>query len=358
MKCIIRADSSDKMGSGHLMRCLTLAAELREVKKADILFICRDLPGSMAYLVEENGYDLCLLAYDESRNAFLNGLDEHKQWLGVTLNSDRDQTIAEIGKQGKYDLMVVDHYALDEAWETPMRQYVKKIMVIDDLADRKHDCDILLDQNFYKRLEVRYKGLVPSHCKTLLGPKFALLRREFRSYRPKKPKIVSTIKKILVNFGGSDPKNHCLKLIEMLYDNQDFFSRYHFLFVTGSMSSCKSAVFQISNKLSFCDVVEQTNKFGEIMRQADLFIGAVGATSWERGFLSLPAIVCSVAKNQDDIARDGDNLFHCVVDFNSSSACLRLKSILSDIKYINQLSKAAYDVISKVCEPRLLIREI
>ena len=75
---------------------------------------------------------------------------------------------------------MVDHYALDVRWESAMRTQARHIMVIDDIADRQHDCDVLLDQNFYENMQTRYTGKVPPYCRLLLGPRYALLRDEFR----------------------------------------------------------------------------------------------------------------------------------------------------------------------------------
>ena len=150
MQVVIRVDSSSQMGSGHLMRCLTLAEELRDEIDVSILFICRDLPGNLSNIVKGKGYQLTLLPYDENQQKSLDEASEHQQWPGASVDMDRDQTLEVIKNLGEVDLLVVDNYALDEAWETPMRRYAKKIMVIDDLADRKHDCDVLLDQNYYK----------------------------------------------------------------------------------------------------------------------------------------------------------------------------------------------------------------
>lgn len=351
MQVVIRADSSSKMGSGHLMRCLTLAEELREEKNANILFICRDLPGNISSLVENKGYQLTLLPYDENKQVSLFNLSEHKQWLGSSVDMDRDQTVEVIKNLGRVDLLVVDNYALDEAWETPLRQYVKKIMVIDDLADRKHDCDVLLDQNYYKEYQARYNNLVPQHCVKMLGPEFALIRNDIKKYRPASPRKMAKVKNILVNFGSSDPKKHCLKLIKMLQDHHDDFSRYNFLFVMGAMSTCKDDVSSISDKLSFCNAIESSNDFGRLMTEADLFIGASGSTTWERGILGLPAIVLSTSKNQFKIAKDGNGIFHVFID-NLYDPSMIL-TILRDNNLYSEISEKSHALMQRCFESTL-----
>jgi len=194
LKILIRTDSSVQIGTGHVMRCLTLADELRE-RGAEIVFVCRDFAGNLCGYTEGNL--------------------KHAAWLGADWQTDARQ-VEEIIKDFNThpDWLVVDHYALDERWERYLRSYVKKIMVIDDLADRPHDCDLLLDQNFYENLESRYDGLAPSGCKKLLGPKYALLRPEFREERKNLRKRDGYVKRIMIFFGGSDPTNETTKALE------------------------------------------------------------------------------------------------------------------------------------------------
>lgn len=352
MQVVIRADASSQMGSGHLMRCLTLAEELCEERHAKVTFICRDLPGNLSQMVVDKGFDLQLLPFDENIQYLLEDCKEHKRWLGASVDTDRAETLRSLSKLKFVDLLVVDHYALDDVWETPMRQYAKKIMVIDDLADRRHDCDILLDQNYYKNAHERYGRLTPATCERYLGPQFALLRKDVRRYRPDHPKKILAIKNILVNFGAADPKNYCLKLIKMFQNNQELFSQYRFLFVTGSMSVCKNEVLKMSNDLSFCKVIEKSDDFSMLMRDADLFVGAAGATSWERALLGLPAIVCSVAKNQDKIASDGDQLFHMLLKdlFDSFEFAESLKKLDA----FERISNSSFSLMSNWSMPNLI----
>ena len=117
---------------------------------------------------------------------------------------------------GSIDWLIMDHYALDRLWETEMRPDVRKIMVIDDLADRRHDCDLLLDQNLFKNSHSRHDGLVPIPCQKLLGPRYALLRREFRAARKTLRVRDGRIKRILIFFGGGDPTNETAKALKAL----------------------------------------------------------------------------------------------------------------------------------------------
>ena len=209
---VIRVDSSTRIGSGHLMRCRTLAEELKE-RGADVHFVCRRHSGNLNELLRDtfSVYELPSPSIDTHNVAD----DDYAAWLGIIQEEDAADTIATL--QGwRPDWLVVDHYSLDKRWETALRPYVRRIMVIDDLANRTHDCDLLLDQNFYLGMENRYNNLVPSHCQLLLGPKYALLRPEFRKARKTLRIRDGKVQRIFVFFGGTDPTNETTKVIQAL----------------------------------------------------------------------------------------------------------------------------------------------
>ncbi|MFH1884106.1 MAG: UDP-2,4-diacetamido-2,4,6-trideoxy-beta-L-altropyranose hydrolase, partial [Planctomycetota bacterium] len=215
--CIIRADASGQIGTGHVMRCLTLADELRG-RGAEVIFVCREFAGNLCGYIEEKGYIVHRLPVSNDQEHDFESNLKHASWLGADWQTDARQ-VEEVFKDldTHLDWLVVDHYALDEKWEGYLRPYVKKIMVIDDLADRAHDCDLLMDQNFHENLESRYDGLVPPGCIKLLGPKYAALRPEFREVRKNLRKRDGHVKRIMIFFGGSDPTNETAKTLEAMY---------------------------------------------------------------------------------------------------------------------------------------------
>ena len=208
----IRVDSSQAIGSGHLMRCLTLADRLRD-KGNSVSFISRQLPGNMIDFAEGKGYTTFRLPYVEAEFAAL-PIATHHQWLGTDWATDANQTLLALRGSAQIDWLIVDHYALDIHWEALMRPLVRRIMVIDDLADRPHDCDLLLDQNLYEDMASRYDGRVPEHCRKLLGPRYALLRPEFLEERQRLRARDGEVKRILMFFGGSDLCNETTKALE------------------------------------------------------------------------------------------------------------------------------------------------
>lgn len=296
MNIIIRTDSSTQIGTGHLMRCLTLAGELRK-KGAQISFICRELPGNLCDLAEEKGYPVHRLPCAEEQLKHVGQRTAHSHWLGVDWQTDARQTKAVIKKEARdIDWLIVDHYALDKQWDVQMRPPVKNIMVIDDLANRMHDCDLLLDQNLYIDMEKRYEGLVPGHCRRLLGPRYALLRPEFIEARKKLRKRDGVVRRVLVFFGGCDPTNETAKAIQAirLLGRPDIAVDV----VVGSTNPHKEQVKKLCSETPNTTFYCQVNNMAQLMAGADLAIGAGGSTTWERCCLGLPAITLVTAQNQ------------------------------------------------------------
>ena len=205
MNIIFRTDASLDIGTGHFMRCLTLADALRE-RGAECRFVCREHAGNLLDVIRQRGFEAYGLPLGDAVTAKSDVSDNllplHAAWLGADWASDAEQTLAAIGDT-KFDWLIVDHYALDARWEHRLRCSCHRLMVIDDLADRVHDCDLLLDQNL-GRTAADYKERVPATCTVLAGAQYALLRPEFaalRAYsleRRAHPKL----KRLLITMGG------------------------------------------------------------------------------------------------------------------------------------------------------------
>lgn len=298
MNVFIRVDASIEIGTGHVMRCLTLAGKLRE-QGADVHFICREHNGHLCDLIQGKGYDVLQLPAPQA-NSLEPNASQHAHWLGVPLRVDADQT-KDLLTNCTVDLLIVDHYAINAEWEGILRHLAKKIMVIDDLADRKHDCEFLLDQNFIEDFQNRYYSLVPPHCQTFLGPRYVLLRDEFYKQigMPKLRK--GAVKRILIFFGGTDTTNETGKALAsvLALDRTDI----DIDIVVGQSHRYKHELSSICKRFKHLHFHCQIDNMAEMMRRADLAIGAGGTTTWERCFLGLPSIVLSIAENQEAICQ-------------------------------------------------------
>jgi len=291
MNIAFRADASVQIGTGHFMRCLTLADELAR-RGAQIRFVSRYLPDYLAKLLAAKGYELALLDSTKNDAAF----DElaHAQWLGCSQALDAADSFKVLSDRA-WDWLIVDHYALDCRWESKLRPLVRNILAIDDIADRQHDCDTLLDQNFYADMNIRYAGKVPEHCRLLLGPRYALLREEFRQLRGQISSRKDTVQRILVFFGGMDADNYTGRAIRLLAEAG--VADMQVDVVIGAQHPCRKAIEDACLRHHFiCHV--QTNRMAELMAAADLSIGAGGGAAWERCCLGLPTIAICTAENQ------------------------------------------------------------
>jgi UDP-2,4-diacetamido-2,4,6-trideoxy-beta-L-altropyranose hydrolase len=287
-------DASVEIGTGHVMRCLTLAGELTIIGFR-VIFLCRCHKGHLIELIENKGYQVIKLNKPNKEVSYkLNDL-AHSKWLGVHQDEDAEETRTALKEYKEIDLLIVDHYSLDNRWEKKFRNIVNKIFVIDDLADRKHDCDLLLDQNYYPNMNERYKNLINHNCNLVLGPRYALLRREFRTVK-KKVRKYNEVKRIMIFLGGSDFTNQTTKAIQAirLLNRPDILVDV----VLGASNPFKSKIEKIATTINNLNFHYNISNMASLMVEADLAIGAGGSTNWERCYLGLPAITVSVADNQ------------------------------------------------------------
>jgi UDP-2,4-diacetamido-2,4,6-trideoxy-beta-L-altropyranose hydrolase len=297
MNVAFRADASLQIGAGHVMRCLTLADALQE-NGVTCRFICREYDGHLIDLVTDRGYPVhALPRQDEFIQSETDDL-AHARWLGVDWATDAQQTQHALGDQ-VVDWLILDHYALDYRWGQKLRLLSKKIMVIDDLADRPHQCELLLDQNLGRQPQ-DYANLVPAHCKVLTGPQYALLRPEFaalRSYslqRRQQP----ALKRVLITMGGVDQFNVTCQVLQALRScalPQDCC----FSVVVGLDSPWLQQVRAVAVDMPWpTEVLVNISDMAQRMADSDLAIGAAGSTSWERCCLGLPTLLVVLADNQ------------------------------------------------------------
>jgi UDP-2,4-diacetamido-2,4,6-trideoxy-beta-L-altropyranose hydrolase len=293
MRVAFRVDSSALMGTGHLMRCLTLANELRRCGAATA-FICRQHDGSVIARAEQEGHTVHRLARPGPSS---DTAEDYAAWLGVPAPADAAETLLAVSGQ-HYDWLVVDHYGLDHEWEQRLRGVVGRLLVIDDLANRRHDCDLLLDQNYFAAAtRERYRGLVagPS-CKLLLGPSYALLRPEYAQLRSVLPPRDGVVRRALIFFGGSDRRNDTKRVLDALCCSQ--LAELAVDVVIGSNHIDRHAieewVAQRSGAALYCGLPSLAG----LLARADLAIGGGGSTTWERACLAVPSVIATIADNQ------------------------------------------------------------
>lgn len=284
------------------MRCKTLADKLRSCG-AEVRFICREHPGHLIQLVRNAGYFTAVLPTSRISSRSIRDIswDDYAAWLGAEQSEDAQQTLEEL-RNFWPDWLVVDHYGLDATWERLIEPQVGNVLVIDDLANRPHDCDVLLDQNLYTDMERRYSGMVPVHTRQLLSPRFALLRPEFRKERELLRKRDGAVRRILVFFGGVDPTGETGKVLEALQN----LNRPQIVIdvVVGGSNPRADDIHTKCSKMPNVTFHRQVSNMAELMAASDFSLGAGGTSQWERCCVGLPTAVTIVAANHSKITRD------------------------------------------------------
>ena len=293
MKVAFRTDASIQIGTGHVMRCLTLADAL-VARGAQCTFICRAHAGHLMGHIRSKGHAVHSLPMVGEPDADL----YHSAWLGSTQATDAQACKALLAMM-QPDWLVVDHYALDARWEHALAKHCGNLMVIDDLADRPHACNLLLDQTFGRDVQ-DYCARVPQDCTLLCGSSYALLRPEFAAMRPYslQRRAQPQLKHLLISMGGVDKDNVTAQVLQALRP--------------GTLpADCKITVVMGATAPWLLDVQQQAqtmpwpttvcvgvNNMAQLMADSDLAIGAAGATSWERCCLGLPTVMLVLAENQ------------------------------------------------------------
>lgn len=271
---VFRCDASHSIGTGHLMRSQTLAAQFKA-----------------------KGYRCIFLVSNDTLQDFTHIFDEQFEYRNAN----------DIAPESA--LTVIDHYSLDHVYEASCRAWASKILVIDDLADRQHECDFLLDQT-EGRSELDYQSLVPQHCHILTGAKFALLRGSFKELRvkakSKRADNAGAVKKVLVSLGGTNLHKISERVIVAL---QSFdLAPLEIDLVIGNDQAVTDDLRKLiddTNLRTQHEVILHSHVSGieALMLKADIAIGAGGTSTWERCCLGLPSIMIELADNQSLISK-------------------------------------------------------
>lgn len=336
---VFRADASELVGWGHIMRCLTLADELRR-RGAVTRFLCASLPVELELRIAASGHVLTGIEAPRLHN--------DKEW-------DRAPWPAQVQLQealccqralnvSRPEWMVVDHYRLDAFWERAMRRDVGRIFVIDDLANRPHDCDMLLDGTF-GREEFDYRDLVQSGADILAGARLALLRPEFAAARPaalaRRRKVPSG--RLLISLGSTDVGALTGQVLQAALQATGV-GGLDIVFGSGAAPSLSLArALALQDHRLRLHVGAAGQEMARLMAEADLAIGAAGTTSWERCCLGLPTISLILADNQRLIAQMLEEAGAIVTAAATEGPVLtrQIEELLADDRHLARMSMAA-----------------
>jgi UDP-2,4-diacetamido-2,4,6-trideoxy-beta-L-altropyranose hydrolase len=289
MDVVFRVDAANHIGSGHVVRCITLAKELLRILDVKVTFFCRDFDGNLISFISSHGFKVKVLSYgsEEFQSS------DYNSFLRASYDDDAKATIELLSQNFSrgVDWLIIDHYGIDEKWEELLKPYCHNMMCIDDLNNRKHSCDLILDQNYTASKKQRYSD---SNAQKLIGPKYALLRDEFRLLDI--PEYSERERKILVFFGGVDINNETLKALKGI-DSLGFKGTYVDVILGQSNPHIAEIEAYCSDREQF-KVYIQISDMAKRMSESRLFVGAGGSTALERACCGLPSIVTAVASNQ------------------------------------------------------------
>ncbi len=287
---VFRVDAAPHIGSGHVRRCLSLA-EYFKGSATTCLFVVRPAQNDLANDIRSSGFKVQYLPVIDSQPSF----DWQEDAIGTL----------EIVKKLHVSWLIVDHYGIDARWHKVLKPEVGSLMVIDDLANRPYEADLLLDQT-YGREMADYRELVPLHCKLLVGSDYALLRQAFNKERSASLARRGAIKKIntvLLTTGGGDDNGFTLGAVKQFVQTPE-----------GQRPSLK-VIFSDSSPdyQNLCEICEthpgsvklltNVNDMEMHMAECDFAIGSGGTTSWERCCLGLPTALVVLADNQIFVAK-------------------------------------------------------
>lgn len=345
---VFRVDASLAIGAGHVMRCLTLAEELRELGWAT-RFVCRDHPGHMIEAVQARGFPVAVLprGHEEFSPGFA-VTPRHPAWLGVSWQLDVEQTLAALGDEVP-DWLVVDHYGLDSGWESEVRPHVGSLLVIDDLAETSHVPDLLLNQNLGASPAL-YRDTLPPACRVLTGTAYTLLRPSFARLRGESLLRLqqSKVEHLVISMGGVDAIDATSQVLAILQDVR-LPSLCKISVVMGRSAPWLSKVRSLCKNLPVrSEVLVNVADMPALLATADLVIGAAGSSAWERCVLGLPTIMVVVADNQRHAAHALLEAGAAALIENVGALSDQLAGVLhalaSDPAVLHQMSRSASDV--------------
>ncbi|MDP4546837.1 UDP-2,4-diacetamido-2,4,6-trideoxy-beta-L-altropyranose hydrolase [Marinobacter sp. MDS2] len=299
----IRVDSGHKIGSGHVRRCLSLAAFLKRNGFGPV-FICRDIPGANTHIIEQAGFELVLLPDDE-RFAFSVFSSTFSAADFENMVQDAERSADAFARQYpgvKIAWVVSDHMMIREPWQA---RFAAKtgcmVLAIDGQANTPHHADVLVDPQISENPAEKWAGLLPDTCVFYSGPSCLPLSQAFESARERASIRSGPVKRVLVCFGGTDIQDLVYRAVQTLVARADQ-TRSSVVEIDIAVPSDLPSLKRLEELVvgySRCRTHVGLNDLSSLMLSADLAIGGGGIMLWERCLLGLPAIVVPLAENQE-----------------------------------------------------------
>ena len=272
---IFRADAGTDIGYGHVMRCLSLAHALREVKIRCVFVSCDNVPGEV---ITRNGFEF------------------------VALNTDQEEMLSELEKVERIikklspRFLVVDSYRVSRVYMQAMRG-LAPLVYIDDVKSFPYPCDVLVNYNIYGEEWAKdyLRDQAPFETKLLLGLKYVPLREEFASCPPHT--VRKSVKNILVSTGGADTQDVTRKILTIIQKMSQW-EGIHFHFLVGALNPYRRQIETMASEMGNVKLHFQTNSVSDLMQMCDMAVSAAGSTLYELCACGIPTVTYIVADNQ------------------------------------------------------------
>ena len=350
---IFRVDFSAKIGTGHIRRCLTLAGKF---KKSKIIFFSRNYKSSDFSILENSNFQ-CYKLNELSEDSI--DFKNTSSWLNIDPQNDVDE-ISDYLVKNKINpnLLIIDHYGIDSKWQSIFKKkFSSKILIIDDLANRKHIVDYLLDTSISRTFN-DYKELIPNHTKCFLGSSYALIKDNIINLKKNSNKQNSKFKDILLFLSGTDPYNLTTKVIKAIDENDNILDRWNrLIIVIGNKYDDKINLKKIVNNNKKLFLYINPYNFDSLLSDCSLLISGGGVILYEKIFLGIPSLNISMAENQNK-SLEYFNKINCLslignLDDTKASINVLINKLenYDESIYINQLKTMnKIDVGSKITE--------
>ncbi len=290
----IRADGNEKIGMGHIMRCLTIAEALRERGEKVCFLTADDKPVKQ---IEKAGFPVRILFtyYDE--------MDVELPQLMSLLMADKEQT-----GTGKSDCakpkILVDSYFITDFYLKNLR-LAATVILMDDNKKEIYPCDALVNYNIYGKT-LHYEQEYPADVKLFLGCEYMPLQKQFRNVSYE---IRDKVKNILFTTGGGDSCHAALTLAKRLMEKEEKIQNvgesgealtespvWHI--VCGPFCPDTEEMENLAGESSMLQIHKNVTEMAKLMKSSDIAISAAGSTLYELCGMGIPAIGFIVAENQ------------------------------------------------------------
>ncbi len=281
---VVRADATVTSGTGHVMRCLALAQAWQDAG-GQAIFAMAEGTSAVAERLRNDSFEV--------------------ERLGVQVGSAADaEKTSQLALQRGATWVVVDGYKFNAEYHASLKSHGLKVLLIDDNGHARHySADLVVNQNAHAS-EAFYSSRDTS-TRLLLGPRFAMLRREFAPWRLWNREIPPVARRVLVTMGGSDPDNVTQRVVVAIFSQRDF--EVEVTVVAGGSNPHLLTLRKLANSNPAVRLVENTSNMPELIARADIAVSAAGTTSWEMCFLGLPALLLVLADNQQGVAEELGN---------------------------------------------------